>query len=333
MRYTRIGEVDIKDNIDKEVGVTFIAKNITIKNQKDGMECAHITMKDRDKEVRAMIFSISEIEKNKLENGKVYEAVIKITNNVKYGISCIIEKSTLNKTTIDASLFADWVDNIQSYADRLTKLLEMVNNSVYGKIAYDMICKYWDDFTKCPAATGMHHTSFGGLLMHSVCVAEGCLSEGMRYNKIYGDKFININLLVSCALIHDIMKVKELKCVVEDNVVEYSTRSALTTHITDAECEIVMTAMKLGIDVESSEILEMRHLILSHHGELEYGSPITGHMIESKVLNYIDNLDATAWKFNKAYKDMECGESVHSWTSNGIDVIYKGKRKAENEDE
>lgn len=329
MVYTRISEVDIKKEVDNKVAVCFVAKNIEFKPQKDGKECCHLIMKDKDKEVKAVIFGINEELKNKLECGKVYEAVIDVKDNVKYGLSCII--SSIEKTTIDSSMFCDWVDNINEYVNRLNKLLEFISKTIYGEITYNIIKKYWDLFCKCPAATGMHHTSFGGLLMHSVCVSEGCLVEGKRYNEIYGSDFINLKLLVSGALLHDVMKVKELNIVVEENKVEYSNRSALTTHISDIDSEIVVTAVELGYKYDCEEILELRHLVLSHHGELEYGSPITGHMFESKILNFIDCIDASAWKFSKAYKDMQECESVHSWNSNGIDIIYRGKVGEHNE--
>lgn len=327
MIYTRISEVDIKNKVGEQIPVYFVAKNVEIKPQKDGKECCHLIMKDKDTEIKALIFGISDKLKEEIEIGKVYEAIIDIKYNVKYGLSCIIENKSMTKTNINSSMFCDWVDNLNSYVDRLNELLKYVNDSLYGKIAFKILEKYWDLFCKCPAATGMHHTSFGGLLMHSVCVSEGCLAEGKRYNKIYGDKFLNLKLLVSGALIHDAMKVKEFDICVEDNKVQYSNRSALTTHISDVDSEIVVSAIELGYDYNCEEVLELRHLVLSHHGELEYGSPIKGHMFESKILNFIDSLDAVAWKFSKAYKNMGECESIHSWSSNGIDIIYKGKEE------
>ena len=109
---------------------------------------------------------------------------------------------------------------------------------------------------------------------------------------------LNKSLLYSGIILHDIGKVRELSGPVATS---YTVEGNLLGHISIASDEVVEAARELNI--EGEEIMLLRHMILSHHGKLEYGSPKLPYLKEAEILCYIDNIDARMNMFEKAYKN------------------------------
>ncbi|PWZ95271.1 3'-5' exonuclease, partial [Staphylococcus pseudintermedius] len=86
----------------------------------------------------------------------------------------------------------------------------------------------------------------------------------------------------------------------------YTLEGNLLGHISIASDEVADAARELNVDGE--EILLLRHLILSHHGKLEYGSPKLPYVKEAEILNFIDNIDARMNMFEKAFKKIDKGQ-------------------------
>jgi len=149
-------------------------------------------------------------------------------------------------------------------------------------------------------------------------------------------------------MLHDICKVDELDVDTATGATSYSTHSALSTHIMDILSKVDIQAYNVAFgrqykENELSDNLELKtneeivsekeslallkHCLASHHGKLEYGSPITGHIPEANILNKADEMSAEMFKYNKEFKNMECGTSAHSWASSGVVVTYKESSK------
>lgn len=133
-----------------------------------------------------------------------------------------------------------------------------------------------------PAAKGMHHVYLGGLLEHSLAVAK--LVDAMV--PLY--QGLNRDLLVAGALLHDIGKVREmtyLRCF------DYTDEGKLIGHITiGVEMLQERIAALPGFPVELGMLL--KHMLLSHHGQYEYGSPKRPKTMEATILSYLDDLDS-----------------------------------------
>ncbi len=139
------------------------------------------------------------------------------------------------------------------------------------------------------AAKSIHHGFIGGLLEHSVSVARLCIYIADNYPVIKRD------LLITAALLHDIGKVNELSGFPEN---DYTDEGQLVGHI-------VMGAMMVEEKIKTIEgfpvVLgnELKHCILAHHGELEFGSPKKPSLIEALALAHADNLDAKLETFTE----------------------------------
>lgn len=143
----------------------------------------------------------------------------------------------------------------------------------------------WEPFRKAPAAKMMHHAYRGGLLEHTLSLAR--LVEAVRKNY----PFLDGDLLLSAALLHDLGKAWELRA---DRGFEYTDEGRLIGHIL------------LGVNVLEKKIegipefppslaTNLKHLVLSHHGEMEFGSPKRPMTLEALCLHGLDNLDAKLW--------------------------------------
>jgi 3'-5' exoribonuclease len=133
-----------------------------------------------------------------------------------------------------------------------------------------------------PAARQVHHAYRGGLLEHVLKIMElvGFLADAYGARK---------DLLMAGALLHDVGKLRELSC---DDKTEYTAEGNLIGHITIGAC-MLRDEMRELPDFPPALALELEHLILSHHGELELGSPVKPMTAEAFILAAADNLDAT----------------------------------------
>jgi 3'-5' exoribonuclease len=146
-------------------------------------------------------------------------------------------------------------------------------------------------FLAAPAGKAMHHAYVGGLLEHTVSVARNCDALCGFYPRIDRD------LLIAGALLHDIGKTKEMGWV--GPLVEYSEEGNLVGHLFIGAAMIREYAVGIkGLDELTAQLLE--HIILSHHGEYLYGSPVLPKCMEAMLLHYADNIDAKMFQMNEA---------------------------------
>lgn len=137
-------------------------------------------------------------------------------------------------------------------------------------------------FTRAPAAKGWHHSYIGGLMEHTYDMA----LLAMKAAEVYPD--IDRDLLLAGVLLHDVGKIEELSIT---NHIDYSDRGRLLGHIT-LGVEFIDEYLR-GIEGFPNELgIKLKHMIVSHHGTLENGSPIVPMTVEAMLLHYIDNLDA-----------------------------------------
>ena len=138
-------------------------------------------------------------------------------------------------------------------------------------------------FYQSPAAKGIHHAYMGGLLEHSLSMAHVCLMLAGHYDGIDGD------LLVSGALLHDIGKTAELEQTT--GVIDYTDMGRLKGHLVIG-CEMIGREAAQIRDFPEELLTQLQHLVLSHHGRQEFGSPVVPMTAEAILLSFIDDMDA-----------------------------------------
>jgi 3'-5' exoribonuclease len=137
-------------------------------------------------------------------------------------------------------------------------------------------------FKMAPAAKAMHHVFLGGLLEHTLSVAQLVLLIGPRY------KGIDQDLLLTGAILHDLGKVSELSFA---RTFDYTDPGRLLGHIT-LTAEMIDEKIKGIPDFPGNLAVLLKHIILSHHGEYEFGSPRRPKTLEALLLHHLDDMDA-----------------------------------------
>ncbi|MDR1665413.1 MAG: HD domain-containing protein [Clostridiales bacterium] len=157
-------------------------------------------------------------------------------------------------------------------------------------------------FKSHSAAKALHHSFMGGLLEHTLSVTQICDFMSARY------KYINRDLLLSTAMLHDIGKIYELSKM-PDN--DYTDDGQMLGHIMMGAEMVTAEAAKIpGFPHELLSL--MKHSIVSHHGEYEFGSPKLPSTMEAFILHCADNMDAKV----KAYEEtLDQDKTPGRWTA------------------
>ncbi len=157
-------------------------------------------------------------------------------------------------------------------------------------------------FTTAPAAKNYHHPYLGGLLEHTtttVCICRMICD-------LYPD--IDRDLLISAAALHDIGKVRELEY---DRTIDYSDAGRFLGHLLLSD-EMIRERIAAQPGFPQDLAMRLRHAVLSHHGELEWGSPKRPKTLEAIVLHHVDNLDAKVNSFREIVG--RAADSDSPWT-------------------
>ncbi len=154
---------------------------------------------------------------------------------------------------------------------------------------------FFEKFRKAPAAMYVHQAYIGGLMEHTLNVAKICGFLHELYPNMDRD------LLVSSALLHDIGKIKEFQ--VTTNI-KQTEEGMLRGHITIGE-EMVMEKIKQAKDFPETLKIKIAHIILSHHGDLENGSPKEPHFSEAIAVYYADEFDSKLSQWTKIIEEAD----------------------------
>ena len=183
----------------------------------------------------------------------------------------------------------------ETLIERFNAHVNSIKNEDCLKLLKYMINKFGDKIYTYPAAVSIHHEYSSGLLMHSITMAD-------LANYLCPIYDCDHDLMIAGCLLHDLGKIIELEGPI---VYKYSTEGKLLGHISIMAAELRKAADELKIKSEIPLLLE--HMVLSHHGQQEFGSPVMPLTKEALLLSLIDNLDSKMVVVNKAVADVEPG--------------------------
>lgn len=185
----------------------------------------------------------------------------------------------------------------EEMASKLTQYIFEMKNPNIQRITRHLIKKHQQAFMEYPAATKNHHEFVSGLAYHVVSMLDLAKAISSLYPSLDRD------LLYAGIILHDMGKVLELSGPIST---VYTVEGNLLGHITIMVNEIGKAADELGISGE--EVLILQHMVLSHHGKAEWGSPKPPLIKEAEILHYIDNLDAKMNMLDGALERVKPGE-------------------------
>ena len=264
----------------------FLVRSARLSETKAGKPYLILTVMDRSGELSGPIWEDA-LQLQKLctpgEIIKLAGLVQSYRDNLQLKIDSV---EPVQKSTVDlGDFFPVSPRNRQEMAEELQALFDTIKNPHLKKLLNYFFNKsdWWIKFQDAPAAKGIHHAYIGGLLEHSLSTARICHFMADHYQGV--DRC----LLLSGALLHDIGKLEELRA--GDGVVEYTVRGRLKGHLVIGS-EMVGEAAGRIKDFPKELLEQLQHLILSHHGRKEFGSPTVPMTVEALVLSFVDDLDA-----------------------------------------
>jgi len=294
---------DIKQG-DK-VASTFLAAEKNMAFSLKGAPYLNVRLKDKSGEL----------------DGKVWDNAVEIDRQFKKGDVIYIEgRAAVYKNSIQLSIInikkqawedvepTDYLPQAKGdVASMFEEILTYVDK-VQTKSLQELLQAFFHDqktaelFQRAPAAKGFHHIYLGGLLEHS-------LSTVKLLDKV-ADHYPNLDrdLLLAGGLLHDIGKIYEFNY---ESMIEYSDEGRLIGHIVMG-VEMINKKIETIPDFPAPLALKIRHIILSHHGEFEFGSPKRPKMMEALVVHFIDDLDAKLNAFQSFIADSNNADS--DWT-------------------
>lgn len=279
-----------------------IIKQCDKKNAKNGNSYLDLVLSDKDGEIFAKLWDYNEITHGKYENDmfvKVRGAVSQYNGHDQLRIEKI--RPVISSDNVNVSDYVKSAD--YSGEDMLNFLLATVKgfkDEDLKKIVTYLLEENKEKMLYFPAAFRLHHAIRCGLLMHTSSIVRLC--EGVC--KVY--PFVNRELLISGAILHDIAKTVEFDVRETGIASGYTVEGNLIGHLVKGAMMVADVTKILNIDSEKSMLLQ--HMILSHHGEPEFGAAVRPSFLEADLLSQLDSMDARIYEIMDAVSGIEKGE-------------------------
>jgi 3'-5' exoribonuclease len=271
---------------ENQAVVTFFAvRSKQLRSRKDGGQYMAVTLADRTGQIESRMWE------NFAEAAPGFEAgdVVKVRAEVcRFNDRLQLNLEKLRRANADEFELADYVPQTRKDVGELWSSLVACADSFTDPWLQALVRSFLNDplmataFREAPAAKSLHHAWIGGLLEHVVSLVGICDLAAHHYPEI------NRDLLLTGAILHDIGKLEELRW---GTTFDYTLEGQLVGHIT---LGIVMIEKKLatlpGFPPHLRILVE--HMVLSHHGKLEFGSPKQPMIPEAVLFHYLDDLDA-----------------------------------------
>lgn len=178
--------------------------------------------------------------------------------------------------------------------EELRSRIAAVRNPWIGRLLHAITAKHADRLSSWPAAVTVHHAYRGGLLEHVLKLAE----TGTALAHAYG---VDPDLIVAGAVLHDIGKLEELSF---DTAASYSREGNLLGHITIGVV-MVREAARAIEGFPPDLLARIEHMVVSHHGQRQLGSPVEPMTEEAFILSVLDDLDARLHQFRRHVQEDE----------------------------
>ena len=306
----------IKDLIERgNASGIYLIKDVNKGITTNGLNYLSFVLQDKSGVIDAKKWDVTAEDINKSEKGKIVRIdgeVTKFKDKLQIRIAEIYEvdpeDNDLSSLLMLGSIeFNTLIEDFNYYKNS-------IKNDDCKVILDAVFKKYYSKFIDYPAAVRNHHEFYHGLLHHSVMMCK--VAE--QLSKLYDCDY---DLLISGCLLHDIGKVIEFSGYVAPS---YTNEGNLLGHISIGMSIIKEISDELKIISEVPLLLE--HMILSHHGKLEYGSPVVPLTREALLLSMIDDLDAKMMVLDKAFSDIEEGSYTERIFALDNASYYKHKK-------
>ncbi len=281
------------NNLQEGDGINdiFIATRNDLRTKQDGGKFLGMVFKDRTGEIGGIMWNGAAEASRMFQVGDVVSVKAKV-NSYQGRLQLQVERVVpLRDGEYDVNDLVFTPEDAEEDITGVRTILESIEHPWLKQLIDSFLqdSEFMSRFLGAAAAKKWHHEYRGGLVrhVHEMC----CLGETMC--KLYPN--IDRDVLMTAIFLHDIGKLDEMT---HELCVDYTTVGRLLGHV-HLGAEIVSQKIALIPEFPEKLRLELLHCILSHHGELQYGSPVVPKSLEAIVLHHIDNLDAQTAAFSR----------------------------------
>jgi 3'-5' exoribonuclease len=289
----------------------FLASDKQLRPNRSGNLYLSLRLSDRTGTVMGMMWNANDRVYRTFDNGDY----VRVEGNTQFYNGALQIIVTHIEQALDGDIDeADFVplgpQDIDRLRQRLGEILRSLTNYHLRNLAECLLVNesLMDGLCNAPAGVKNHHAYRGGLLEHVVNLMEVALVVGPRYPQLDTEQ-----LVMGC-LLHDLGKLTELSY---DRDFAYTDEGQLLGHVVIAVGmvdQLAAEAAKLsGEPVPAEIVLRLKHMIVSHHGQYEFGSPKLPMTLEAVALHHLDNLDAKIHSFERLMDEDANVDS--SWTT------------------
>lgn len=295
---------------NETISQVFLASDKQLRPNRNGNLYLQVDLADRSGLVNARMWNASDNDYRAFENGD-YVHVEGATQLFQGNMQLIANR--IRKARPDEVDESDFVtlqsEDVDKMHKRLTEILHGIKSAPLSRLAKGFLAdeELMAKFCRAPAGMKNHHAYQGGLMEHVLSLMELILVVAPRYPQLDRDK------LLMGAFLHDLAKVDELAY---ERDISYTDEGQLLGHmvlgVTMLDNMVRKIVQQDGQPFPERLLIELKHLIISHHGEYEYGSSKLPMTLEAITLHLLDNLDAKLASFTQLMTD--CPNTDSNWT-------------------
>ena len=287
-------------SVGQEMDLPVLIKLAQVRKTRAGKPYLAMTLADSSGEIRANFWQVTQQDIASFTSGKIVELNGK---RDEYHGQAQVNVYGLRLVGQDEGLrVSDFVKSTKLTPEELeagiNEKVFAILNPTWNRIVRYLLKKWHQRFFDYPAGKHNHHALRGGLALHTLTMLKD--AEGLC--AVYPQ--VDSSLLYAGCILHDMGKVLELS---GPAATQYTVEGNLVGHLVLIDEQIVLAASALKIKPESEDLLLLRHMVLSHHGHFEYGSPKRPALLEAELLHRIDDLDATVNAVSSALTSVEPG--------------------------
>jgi 3'-5' exoribonuclease len=289
---------DITDN--QQVEDLFMVQEVSKAETKTGKSYLSLKLMDKSGEIVAKVWDQADHWEPECPAGAIIAIKARCSSYRNVLQLSITEITRIPDEEVDfAAFIPSSKHNVVEMAAEFLALAKGVSDPFIKKLLLKFFADedFFTIFKKAPAAKAMHHAYLGGLLEHTLGVAR--LADAV--SNLYPS--LDRSLLMAGAMLHDIGKIKEFSF--DSHRFEYSDSGRLVGHMV-LGVEMIQERVSKIKDFPEELAVRVKHLLLSHHGRHDFGSPTLPMLLEGFALNFIDDMDAkinTIEKVSEQAKD------------------------------
>lgn len=303
--YLKLAELRVGNRLDKQEMILWVQKSSQSAN---GSWFVRGSVEDSSGSMGFICFNADSVTRVKELTSAVPVVISGQIQADRYGgdgkLQLLADYIDLIPANKDVShLLPSTTKDVEAYKKRFIQLVAQVRREPLRELLGEVFSgSLWDQFVRNPAAKRFHHAYIGGLLEHTVDVAETALAVAATVPGADRD------MVIAGSLVHDLGKTEEIS---SDIGFSYTDTGHLVGHITAGVLLVEAAARKVQF-LSEADRKSLIHIILSHHGEREKGSPVSCATREAVIVHYADELnavlqqfeettekDAQGWSFNK----------------------------------